>query len=160
PDVRDGRREVDVAHALAAHLGLDHLDAALLAHHATVPHALVLAAVALVVLGRPEDLGAEQAVTLGLEGAVVDGLRLLHLAFRRASANGRIFAGEASEMRMAFKVRVFFGFSNRLNRSSIIETIPPVRTKTSFLRHSWVTPGGAAPRRARRRAPGSGALSP
>src|SRR5262249_15812718 len=82
PDVRDGRREVDVAHALAAHLGLDHLDAARLAHHGTVPHGLVLAGVALVVLGRPEDLGAEEAVTLGLEGAVVDGLRLLHLAVR------------------------------------------------------------------------------
>src|SRR5262249_27235018 len=51
-------------------------------HDATVPHALVLAAVALVVLRRSEDLGAEEAVTLGLERAVVDGLRLLHLAVR------------------------------------------------------------------------------
>jgi hypothetical protein len=31
-------------------------------------------------LKRPEDLLAEQAVLLGLERAVVDGLRLLHLA--------------------------------------------------------------------------------
>src|SRR5262249_58495687 len=45
-------------------------------------HALVLAARALVILGRPEDAGTEQAVALGLEGAVVDGLRLLHLAVR------------------------------------------------------------------------------
>src|SRR5262249_35164824 len=37
---------------------------------------------ALVVLDRPEDAGAEQAVTLGLEGTVVDGLRLLDLAIR------------------------------------------------------------------------------
>jgi hypothetical protein len=35
---------------------------------------------ALVVLDRSEDAGAEQAVTLGLERAVVDGLRLLDLA--------------------------------------------------------------------------------
>ncbi|MNC90909.1 hypothetical protein D3C83_70660 [compost metagenome] len=42
--------------------------------------ALVLAAEALVVLDRAEDLGAEQAIALRLEGAVVDGLRLLHLA--------------------------------------------------------------------------------
>src|SRR5579885_3677242 len=35
---------------------------------------------ALVVLDRPEDLGAEQPVALRLEGAVVDGLRLLDLA--------------------------------------------------------------------------------
>ena len=45
-------------------------------------HALVLAAVALVVLGRAEDLGAEQPVALRLEGAVVDRLGLLHLAVR------------------------------------------------------------------------------
>src|SRR5215475_8138754 len=45
----------------------------------------------------------------------------------------RIFSGDASEIRMALKVSGFFGFSNRLNRSSIIETNPPVRTSTSFL---------------------------
>src|SRR4029078_2227072 len=56
PDVRDRGGERDVAHALAAHLGLDDLDAALLADHAAVLHALVLAAVALVVLDRPADL--------------------------------------------------------------------------------------------------------
>src|SRR6185436_13102540 len=65
---------------LAPDLRLDDLDAALLADHAAVLHALVLAAVALVVLHRPKDLGAEQAVPLRLEGAVVDRLRLLHLA--------------------------------------------------------------------------------
>src|SRR5690606_11532361 len=77
PDVGDGGRQGDVAQALTAHLGLDHLDAALLADHAAVLHALVLAAVALVVLHRPEDARAKQAVTLGLEGPVVDRLRLL-----------------------------------------------------------------------------------
>ena len=76
----DGRRELDVAHALAAHLGQRDFHAALLADHAAVLHALVLAAQALVVLDRPEDRGAEQAVALGLERAVVDGLGLLHFA--------------------------------------------------------------------------------
>ena len=75
-----GRGQVDVAHALAAHLGQRHFGAALLADHAAVLHALVLAAQALVVLDRSEDGGAEQAVTLGLEGAVVDRLGLLHFA--------------------------------------------------------------------------------
>mgnify|MGYP003694640049 CR=1 FL=1 len=56
-----GVAEVDVAHALAADLRLDHLDAALLADHAAVPHALVLAAVALVVLRRAEDLARRRA---------------------------------------------------------------------------------------------------
>src|SRR5690606_37257102 len=80
PDVRHRRGQVDVAHALAADLGQGDLGAALLAHHATVLHALVLAAQALVVLDRTEDRGAKQAVTLGLERAVVDRLGLLHLA--------------------------------------------------------------------------------
>jgi hypothetical protein len=80
PDVRAGRGQVDVAHALAAHLGLRDFDAALLADHAAVLQALVLAAQALVVLDRAEDLGAEQAVALRLEGPVVDRFRLLHFA--------------------------------------------------------------------------------
>ena len=63
-------------------LRLDDLDAALLADDAAVLHALVLAAVALVVLHRAEDLRAEEPVALRLERAVVDGLGLLDLAVR------------------------------------------------------------------------------
>jgi hypothetical protein len=47
-----------------------------------VLHALVLAADALVVVDWAKDLSAEQSVTLGLEGAVVDGLGGLHLPMR------------------------------------------------------------------------------
>src|SRR2546421_692437 len=82
PDVRDGRGEVDVAHALATHLLPRHFDAAALADDPLVADALVLAAVALPVLRRTEDALAKQTVTLGLERAVVDGLRLRHLAGR------------------------------------------------------------------------------
>jgi len=82
PDVGDRRCQLDVAHALAAHLGQRDFDAALFADHATVLQALVLAAQAFVVLDRTENLGAEQAIALRLEGAVVDGLRLLHFAVR------------------------------------------------------------------------------
>jgi hypothetical protein len=80
PDVGDGRGQLDVAHALAAHLGPGDLDAAALTDDALEADALVLAAVALPVPRRPEDLLAEQAVLLGLEGAVVDRLRLADLA--------------------------------------------------------------------------------
>src|SRR5205814_4499886 len=59
---------------------LRHFEQALFAKDPLVLHPLVLAAKALVVLGRPEDAGAEQAVALGLEGTVVDGLRLFDLA--------------------------------------------------------------------------------
>src|SRR5690606_617050 len=77
-----------------AHLGLRDFNAALLADHTPVLQALVLAAQALVVLDGAEDLGAEQAVTLGLEGPVVDGFRLLDFTegpgtdlFRRGQAD-------------------------------------------------------------------------
>ena len=82
PDVRDRRGQLDVAHALAAHLRARDLDATALADDALEADALVLAAVALPVLGRTEDLLAEQAVLLRLERAVVDRLGLLDLAVR------------------------------------------------------------------------------
>jgi hypothetical protein len=65
-----------VAHPLTTHLGASYLDAAALADDALEADALVLAAVALPVASRSEDLLAEQAVLLWLERAVVDGLRL------------------------------------------------------------------------------------
>src|SRR5207237_9324709 len=80
PDVAHGGGQVDVPHALAADLRARDLDTAALAHDALVADALVLAAVALPVLRGTEDALAEQAVLLGLERAVVDGLRLGHLA--------------------------------------------------------------------------------
>ena len=80
PDVRDRRGQLDVTHPLAAHLGARDLDAAALADDALEADALVLAAVALPVLRRTEDLLAEESVLLGLERAVVDRLGLLHLA--------------------------------------------------------------------------------
>ena len=83
--MRDRRGQLDMAHALAADLRDGDLDAALLADDALVLHALVLAAQALVILDRTEDARAEQAVTLGLERAVVDRLGLLDLAERPAA---------------------------------------------------------------------------
>ena len=82
PDVAHGGGQVDVAHALAAHLGARDLHAAALADDALVADALVLAAVALPVLGGTEDALAEEAVLLGLERAVVDRLGLRDLAAR------------------------------------------------------------------------------
>src|ERR1700674_2899195 len=71
-----------MAHALAPNPRQRHFDRAFFADDALVLHPLILAAQALVVLDRPEDAGAEQAVTLGLERAVVDRLGLLDLAER------------------------------------------------------------------------------
>src|SRR6185437_224925 len=82
PDVRDRGRQLDVAHALAPHARQRHFHRAFLADDALILHPLVLAAQALVVLDRSEDARAEQTVALGLEGAVIDGLRLFDLAVR------------------------------------------------------------------------------
>ena len=82
PDVHDRRFQLDVAHPLAAHLRTSHLDAAALADDPLEAHPLVLAAVALPVAGRSEDLLAEQPVLLRTQRAVVDRLGLLHLAVR------------------------------------------------------------------------------
>ena len=98
PNVADGRGELDVAHALAAHFGARDLDAAAVADHAFEADALVLAAVAFPVFGRSEDLLAEQPVALGFERAVVDRFGLLDFA-ERPSAN--LFgAGEADAHRV------------------------------------------------------------
>jgi hypothetical protein len=74
--VADGSGQVDVTHALAANLGTGYLNTAALTDDALVTDTLVLAAVALPVLGRTEDALAEEAVLLRLQRAVVDRLRL------------------------------------------------------------------------------------
>ena len=80
PDVRDRRRELDVAHAVAADLAAGDLDPAPLADDPLEAHALVLAAVTLPVPRGAEDPLAEQTVLLRLQRAVVDGFGLLDLA--------------------------------------------------------------------------------
>src|SRR6187401_189819 len=91
--MRNGCGKLDMAHALAPDLGQRHLDAALLADHALVLHALVLAAQALVILHRAEDARAEQPVALRLEGTVVD--RLGFLDFPIGPGQNFLRAGDA-----------------------------------------------------------------
>ena len=86
-----------MTHALAADLLLRHLDTAAVADDAAVADPLVFAAVALVILGRTEDLLAEEAVTLGLVGPVVDRFRLQDLTagpfgnvLRRSERDGNL----------------------------------------------------------------------
>src|SRR5213083_3353225 len=86
PDVRHRHRELDVPHALAAHLGERDLHAAAVADDAAVADALVLAAVALPVLHRAEDALAEQPIPFRLEGPVVNGLGFRDLAPRPPGA--------------------------------------------------------------------------
>ena len=90
PNMHYRSRQLDMAHALAPHFGLDDLDAAFLADHAAMAHPFVFAAIAFVIFGRAKNLRAKQAVTFRLEGAIVNGLRFLDLAVRpRADLVGR-----------------------------------------------------------------------
>ena len=82
PDMRHGAGELDMSEPLAPHFRLSNLHTAFVANDAAVLHALVLAAQALPVGYGPEDLGAEKTIPLRFEGAVVDRLRLCHLAMR------------------------------------------------------------------------------
>ena len=71
-----------MAHTLTTYLRAGHLNTTALTHNALEAHALVLTAVALPVLGGAEDTLVEEAVLLGLQGTVVDGLGLLNLTKR------------------------------------------------------------------------------
>jgi hypothetical protein len=94
PDVADGHGQLDVAHALAAHAGDGHFDAAAVADDALELDPLVLAASALVVTDGAENLLAEEAAGLGLERAVVDRLRVLDLPARPRA--DRVRAGDGN----------------------------------------------------------------
>ncbi len=80
PDVGDRGSQLDVAHALTAHLGPGDLYAATLADDPLVPDPLVLSAVALPVPLRAKDALVEEPFLLGSQCAVVDRLGLLDLS--------------------------------------------------------------------------------
>ena len=82
PDVRHGRGQVNVTHALTTHFGQSDFDAATLTGDATMFQTFVFTAQAFVVLHRAENFRAEQAVTFRFERAVVDGFRLFHFTVR------------------------------------------------------------------------------
>ena len=72
--------QINVAETLTTNLARNDLDTTFFTDDATVFHALVFAAVTLVVFGWTKDFGAEETVTLRLECPVVDGLGFRHLA--------------------------------------------------------------------------------
>ncbi len=82
PNMRNRAGQFDVAHAFATHLGYGDFHTAFFADNPAMLQALVLAAKALVIFDRTKDLGAEQAIALGLESTVVDGFRLTHFTIR------------------------------------------------------------------------------
>ena len=82
PDVSYGRGQLDVSHTLPSDRGASYFHSAAVTNDAPVADLLVLAAVALPVLGRPEDGLAEQAILFRSQATVVDGLGLGHFSVR------------------------------------------------------------------------------
>ena len=92
--------QFDVAHALATNAAQSHFDTATVADHAFMLDPLILAAGTFPVAGGPEDPLAEETALFGLEGPVVDGFRVLHLAlgpgsddFRGSDGDGDLVKG-------------------------------------------------------------------
>ena len=80
PDMGDRRCQFDMAHAVTPHARQGDFHAAFFADDAFIFHPLIFAAQTFVILDRAKDTGAEQTIALRLEGAVIDGLRLLDFA--------------------------------------------------------------------------------
>jgi hypothetical protein len=110
---------------LTTYFLLSHFDTATVADNTLIADALVLTAGALVILRRTEDALAEQTVTLGLVGAIVDGLWLGNLAkrilknlFRRCQSNGNLklfFIFESFLKAIIFKFQFsMFNFISRV----------------------------------------------
>ncbi len=98
--MRDRRGQLNMPHPLPANLRLNHLDTTLIADNPAMLHALILPAITLPILGRTEDLGAEQPVFFWFKRPIVDRLRLLDLTvgpgpdfFRRRNANAHRIKG-------------------------------------------------------------------
>ncbi len=75
---RNGK--LDMSHPFPAHLLLCYFNSTAVANDATITDSLVFAAMALIVLGRTEDLLAEETVPFRLICPVIDGFRLQDLS--------------------------------------------------------------------------------
>src|ERR1700730_1645802 len=74
--------KINMAQAFATHFCLRNFYPALIADHATVLHAFVFSAEALPIGYRTKDARTEKSIALRLKRAVVNRLRLCHLAMR------------------------------------------------------------------------------
>ena len=90
-----GNNQFNMTSTLTTNLLLGYLNTTTVADDSLITDALVFTAGTLLVLGRSKDALAEQTVTFGLIGAIVDGLRLGDLTkrtledlFRRSQSDG------------------------------------------------------------------------
>ena len=83
PDMGHGARQLDMAEAFPANLGLDNLYSALLTDNPAVFHPLILSAITLVILDGSENPGTKEAILFRFEGPIIDRFRFLHLTVRQ-----------------------------------------------------------------------------
>ncbi len=74
--MRDRCDQGDMAHSVSAHFGRGDFDATLFTDDTFVTHLFVFTAKTLIVPDRSEDFGTEESISFGLQGAVIDRLRL------------------------------------------------------------------------------------
>ena len=113
PHVRAGRGQLHVAHPFAADAAQRHFGAALLADHAAVLHALVLAAQAFPIGHRTEDRRAEKTFPLGFERPVVDRFGFVYLAERPTADLLRRGKADPNRIEIGGQIYTFVGAGSK-----------------------------------------------
>src|SRR5277367_4950209 len=100
-------------------------------------HALVLAAEAFPVGYRAEDAGAEQAVALRLEGAIVDGLRFSDFAVRPAPDFFRRREADANGIEIGDRVCQVKGARTKQGNPRLPAEVRPPRAALETFASHW-----------------------
>ena len=79
PNMGNRSCQLDMSHTLSTNAGFGYFNATTIADNALIANLLILTTMTLPVLLGSKDLLTEQTVPLGLQGSVVDGLRLRYL---------------------------------------------------------------------------------
>ena len=78
----NGHHQLDMAHTLSTYLAFGNFHTATVANSAFVSDSLIFTAVTFPVLDGSEDFLAEQTVTFGLVGTVIDSLGFQYFTMR------------------------------------------------------------------------------
>ena len=70
--------KVNMPHSFPAHFRQRNFHAAFFANNAAVLQSFIFAAKTLIITDRAKNFGAEQTITLGFEGTVIDGFRFFY----------------------------------------------------------------------------------
>src|SRR5882724_6108063 len=97
--------QINMTQPFATHLCLRDFNAALVADHAAVLHALVLAAQAFPISNWPKDAGAKQAIALRFERTVIDRLWLGDFAVRPLTDLVRRSERDANRLKVRRELR-------------------------------------------------------